>query len=280
MENNNTGKPASAIGKYLKYAIGEIALVMIGILLALQLNNWNEQRKQKQEIETVLLKIYSELNQGLGSLGGDIFVLEQGFKSTYKIAEAIQNDDPFDNSMILDFWFINRDEYNLARKTGYEKLKSLGIEKLNNQKVESLLQEIYEQIYPRLSRELEFYPNIGTYFSEYYLENFIYNSDMDLELMYTISNDTIRFPSKTYNEVLGKEENRTIGYKPIDFNRLKSDPKFYQMLQGSQQFRLYKLLRFQDLKKYGNEARISIRDYFKSDSLEMENRLKKVQGGI
>jgi sensor domain CHASE-containing protein len=34
-------------GKYLKYAIGEIILVVIGILIALQINNWNEQRKQK-----------------------------------------------------------------------------------------------------------------------------------------------------------------------------------------------------------------------------------------
>lgn len=32
-------------GKYLKYAIGEIILVVIGILIALQVNNWNEQRK-------------------------------------------------------------------------------------------------------------------------------------------------------------------------------------------------------------------------------------------
>ena len=40
---------------YLKYAIGEIVLVMIGILLALQVNNWNESRKQHIE-ETVLLR--------------------------------------------------------------------------------------------------------------------------------------------------------------------------------------------------------------------------------
>jgi hypothetical protein len=32
-------------GKYLKYAIGEIFLVVIGIFIALQLNNWNENRK-------------------------------------------------------------------------------------------------------------------------------------------------------------------------------------------------------------------------------------------
>jgi hypothetical protein len=32
-------------GRYLKYAIGEIILVVIGILIALQINNWNETRK-------------------------------------------------------------------------------------------------------------------------------------------------------------------------------------------------------------------------------------------
>ena len=40
MEKNKTGK-------YLKYAIGEIVLVVIGILIALQINNWNEHRKAK-----------------------------------------------------------------------------------------------------------------------------------------------------------------------------------------------------------------------------------------
>jgi hypothetical protein len=42
------------MGKYFKYAIGEIILVMIGILLALQVNNWNENRKAKiQEIKFI-----------------------------------------------------------------------------------------------------------------------------------------------------------------------------------------------------------------------------------
>ena len=36
------GKPALPAGRYFKYAIGEIILVVIGILIALQINNWNE----------------------------------------------------------------------------------------------------------------------------------------------------------------------------------------------------------------------------------------------
>ena len=47
--------------KYLKYAIGEIALVVIGILIALQINNWNENRKQENSKQHLMLAIKKEL---------------------------------------------------------------------------------------------------------------------------------------------------------------------------------------------------------------------------
>lgn len=48
--------------KYMLYAIGEIILVVIGILIALQINDWNDQKK-KQALE---LKILKEINTNLG----------------------------------------------------------------------------------------------------------------------------------------------------------------------------------------------------------------------
>lgn len=45
---------------YLKYAIGEIVLVVIGILIALQINNWNEERKLKIEEQNTLMKLQKE----------------------------------------------------------------------------------------------------------------------------------------------------------------------------------------------------------------------------
>ena len=51
--------------KYMLYAVGEIALVMIGILLALQVNNWNEQRKINNEIERVLTLFEQELETNI-----------------------------------------------------------------------------------------------------------------------------------------------------------------------------------------------------------------------
>jgi hypothetical protein len=45
--------------KYMRYAIGEIVLVVIGILIALSINNWNEAQKSKL-IETALLKDFKK----------------------------------------------------------------------------------------------------------------------------------------------------------------------------------------------------------------------------
>ncbi len=47
-------------GKYFKYALGEIILVVIGILIALQINNWNEQRKIQGNQEKYLMLLKTE----------------------------------------------------------------------------------------------------------------------------------------------------------------------------------------------------------------------------
>jgi nitroimidazol reductase NimA-like FMN-containing flavoprotein (pyridoxamine 5'-phosphate oxidase superfamily) len=52
-------------GRYLKYAIGEIVLVMIGILLALQVNNWNNNRELKKEELKVIKSLHNEFSENL-----------------------------------------------------------------------------------------------------------------------------------------------------------------------------------------------------------------------
>jgi hypothetical protein len=53
----------SAFRKYLLYAIGEIALVVIGILIALQINNWNENKKSTAKVEELLAALKEDLVQ-------------------------------------------------------------------------------------------------------------------------------------------------------------------------------------------------------------------------
>jgi len=54
--------------KYLKYAIGEIVLVVIGILIALQINNWNSNRIQKQKESVYLNSIKRDLKEQLTTI--------------------------------------------------------------------------------------------------------------------------------------------------------------------------------------------------------------------
>ena len=53
---NNEGKTP----KYLKYALGEIILVVIGILIALRVNNWNEYRHTRNEEKELLHQLQIE----------------------------------------------------------------------------------------------------------------------------------------------------------------------------------------------------------------------------
>ena len=55
--------------KYFKYAIGEIALVVIGILIALQINNWNEEGARKQELKIYMDNLVHDLNNDITTLG-------------------------------------------------------------------------------------------------------------------------------------------------------------------------------------------------------------------
>jgi len=71
-------------GKYLKYAVGEIVLVVIGTLIALQINNWNENRITKNLTKSYLLNIKSDLK-------ADTITFVAGIKRSIKTLEKQKN---------------------------------------------------------------------------------------------------------------------------------------------------------------------------------------------
>ena len=64
--------------RYLAYAIGEIVLVVIGILIALQINNWSEGKKKQAELKTVLENIVSDLKAD--SIEADALIYQMEFR--------------------------------------------------------------------------------------------------------------------------------------------------------------------------------------------------------
>ena len=93
MEKNKTGK-------YLKYAIGEIVLVVIGILIALQINNWNEDRKSTAQETLYLTRLLSENKQDILSFNENIKELQKGMESTVNFSEALKDETIDEPSLI------------------------------------------------------------------------------------------------------------------------------------------------------------------------------------
>ena len=77
-------------GKYLKYAIGEIVLVMIGILLALQVNNWNENRKDLKKEELILRGLHKTFVFNLDELNHVLKSTRRGYKASLQLLELIK----------------------------------------------------------------------------------------------------------------------------------------------------------------------------------------------
>ncbi|MEQ9308908.1 MAG: DUF6090 family protein [Balneolaceae bacterium] len=79
--------------KYIWYALGEIALVMIGILLALQVNNWNEKRIVEAEINAIVQNLNSEFRENLGQLNLQIQGVDSVIAGLEKILELTYMED-------------------------------------------------------------------------------------------------------------------------------------------------------------------------------------------
>ncbi len=67
-----------SLKKYVKYGLGEIVLLVAGILIALQINNWNENRKAKNELQSILSTVQSDLNLDLTE--ADLLIKQYEFR--------------------------------------------------------------------------------------------------------------------------------------------------------------------------------------------------------
>lgn len=228
--------------RYLKYAIGEIILVVIGILIALQINNWNEDRK-KQALELELLKqVKSEIESLEYDVSTDLSFLKLGQRSHERIIEAIQNNAPFTNDLVYEFLWLKDDEYIYPKSAAYDKIKMEGLELIKDSTIRDELQLLYESYFPRISKDHAFYPDIEILLSNYYVKNFVPNYDTSITFFEIIENDTIQLPRhKTEN---GKKIAVPEGYIPLNFEKLKNDTEFLMLLKQAKKYRDYKIRRY------------------------------------
>lgn len=142
-------------GKYLKYALGEIFLVMIGILLALQVNDWNERRKGRIQEHRILLQLKSEYEANLAQLEEKIYMRNRGIEASHKLLSIVDNPEIFDEETYYDSW------WHIAIDPTFDPIKNdiIGTDKLQliqNVKLVALLSNWSTEVYQVQEQEMQY----------------------------------------------------------------------------------------------------------------------------
>lgn len=208
---NKTRKPVWPAGRYLKYAIGEIILVVIGILIALQINNWNENRIKHSKETASLLGIKSELIETLYELNSDFKSVEYGYESTIDVHSYIINKPVEIDSMYEDFYRIISFNYFFPKTSNYETLKSGSLNNIQSDSMRELITDIYEAGYQRILSKENTRRNAAKVLFPYYQKHF----------RAKILNIT--------DEETGKKTTITIAI-PINYDHLINDSEFETLI--------------------------------------------------
>ncbi len=128
---------------YLRYALGEILLVVIGILIALQVNNWNEKYKSNQRINSALAEIHDDLVLDRTVLQDHIAVLKGDLTAQKNVIDTLEQKRPFTPQTYRDLgrvMLMRRIELN---NNGYGLLKELGISHIKDPVLRNALVNYY-----------------------------------------------------------------------------------------------------------------------------------------
>lgn len=140
--------------KYLKYAFGEIILVVIGILIALGINNWNGEKKEREFEKRMLSELQIALESDIKTFYFFDKVLKDWNKSVLYLTDAVNS---------KDISILNKDSvyYHLKEiqgfgvyvtyKTGpYESIRSSGLDKISNDTLRGMIAKLYGGDLPSL----------------------------------------------------------------------------------------------------------------------------------
>lgn len=196
--------------KYLLYTVGEILLVVIGILIALQVDSWNEERKFRAQQYNLLRDLAADLEANLHELenGREMNSL---FLNEYRsLSLAMREDLP--PSPVIDSLCRHLANWHspFFTRTAYESLKNKGLEIIENDTLKKQIVSLFEKEFVFLSEdydrtEWEFAGSIKT----------------------PLLNKYIQYEKQRSQSEISPVE---FDILPVDFESMKADKQFVNML--------------------------------------------------
>ena len=167
------------VSKYLLYAIGEIILVVIGILIALSINNWNENRKSRVIELKVLKQIEGDLSKNLSQLDRAANAMEEIRKSCEIIINVWENKSKYSDTLSHHFFKSTWSGVGYMTgiaTSGYDNLENLGFDLIQNDSIRESIIHVFGKRFPQLLNQFNT-PNEYAIYKEHYLKTFLIDYD-------------------------------------------------------------------------------------------------------
>lgn len=230
-------------GKYTLYAIGEVLILTLGIMIAVRVNQWDQQQ-QNRAIEISILKtIKADIERDLATIKWDIDLHKEAMTSSRIIQDHLENDLAYNDSMpyhfitsfLVTFWMYN--------SGGIQSLKSLGVNTVTNEKIRSDIIQLYDYRYDYMR----------------YLTTALTNTYYDGEHNILIG----RFKEAQFFDDYETEELWDGGMIPLDYESLKSDDKYKFHLKTYYNATAYYLMECDSTKNMISTAIMNLKEEIK-----------------
>jgi folate-dependent tRNA-U54 methylase TrmFO/GidA len=137
--------------KYLLYAIGEVLLVVIGILIALQVDNWNNEKASEDREIKILTQIKRNLAVNVDQFSAEIANQESIVESIDVIVYQIKNNIPYHDSLGPKYAAIAWTEEFSAANSAFQTLKTLGFDLISSDSLRESIIQLFGIRYVRFS---------------------------------------------------------------------------------------------------------------------------------
>ena len=161
----------------------EFLSIFIAVITAFALNNWNDNRNNRNAESKILSEINNGLEKDLEDIRSNVLGHKLGMKATDYFRDMIANKPISKDSVMFHYFNLTRDFVSIQNTSGYETLKSRGLELIENDSLRTKIISLYEYDYNTLRKLEEEYYEIQ--FQENYFEdinrsisqNFQFNED-------------------------------------------------------------------------------------------------------
>lgn len=131
------------ISRYFLYALGEILLVVVGILIALQINNWNEQKQVKVAILAGLKEVREDLVKDTIRLSSIIRARIQDLEAQQRVIKVLEREESISEQYYHDLGCVSLWRETTILRNGFDLIQEIGMNNLNDTILRNKLVALY-----------------------------------------------------------------------------------------------------------------------------------------